>query len=75
MSRWGGGLQRAALHAVGSCFRKSDLLSGNNYAYAHMYHILVLGSWIKMMMRGWITTADEGEKNSSLNQSFHLSRI
>ena len=25
-------------------------------------HILVLGSWIKMMMRGWITTADEGDK-------------
>ena len=36
-------------------------------------HILVLGSWIKKMMRGWITTVDKEKKNSNLNQSYHLS--
>mgnify|MGYP001061115867 CR=1 FL=1 len=36
-------------------------------------YILVLGSWIKKMMRGWITTVDKEDKNSNLKQSFHLS--
>ena len=36
-------------------------------------YILVLGSWIKKMLRGWITTVDKEDKNSSLKQSYHLS--
>lgn len=36
-------------------------------------YILVLGSWIKKMMRGWITTVDKEDKNSNLKQSYHLS--
>ena len=36
-------------------------------------YILVLGSWIKKMLRGWITTVDKEDKNSNLNQSYHFS--
>ena len=36
-------------------------------------YIMMIGSWKKMMVIGLNSNVDEENKNSSLNQSFHLS--
>ena len=60
-------MQLVVISADQVCFSETIMpLHACNY-------ILMLGSWIKKMMRGWITTVDKEDKNSSLNQSFHLS--